>query len=217
MEKKIMYVSLIMWIVLMLNGCYTPKSHIIGRTTIRRPILFDENKNIVRTDGVYIDEDRCSKWADGMYYFFFPDGTFHAVYLKFPIFHGDTLDVNESLLKELSIKHMNSWKYYVWGVYQISGDTIIAEGFERGGLFFSEWEARSFQFKMQDTNCMTQFYGSWNYADGTYEDDVARNLVFIPASGIPSSDKYNYVMKEKLMWSDKKAWKAYMQKMKIEK
>ena len=214
--KKPRYIIIVL-IVLILSGCYAPKSHIIGRTTIRRPILFDENNNLMRTDGVYTREDYSSREGIGMYYFFFPDGTFHAVILLFPIFHGDTLNVSESLKKEYSITHDDCWKHSIWGVYHITGDTVIAEGFARWGLFSEVWTSRSFHFKVQERYSMTEYYGNTNYSDGSYDYDVTRNLAFIPTSDIPSSDKYNYVKKEKLMWSDKKAWKAYMQKMKIEK
>jgi len=105
-----------------------------------------------------------------------------------------------------------------WGVYDIQNDTIIVHSYSKSG-FLKAWELTEDRYKIIDRNSIKRIFFKVRTEDEYYKSNSpwinVSPIHFNPADSIPSSD--NWLKENKWIWRNESDWKAYMDRIKIEK
>jgi len=136
-------------------SCAPQKKEVIAKSTIKLEGKNTNIRDLLEIDGYYTDI-REEKHIDNV--MFFEDGTYvWSFYFREELL-ADSIrkNMSKSIKTWIEDKQMR-WGSY-WGVYRISGDTIIGNYFENG-TFWRGWSFVEERYKIVDRTTVKKYIG----------------------------------------------------------
>lgn len=198
-------------------SCASQKKEIIKKTTIKLEGSKTNIRDLIETDGYY----SMSEYPDSNCRMFFEDGTWVDFSFKRNLSKNE-IKANMDQSVERGKKDEQARWGRDWGVYRIQNDTIIVHRYFKGS-FLEAWSLSEERYKIIDKETIRRIYyrGILKIDDSYYEDSnnspwrVNENYYFTSANSLPSSDCW--LKEEKWIWRNESDWKAYMERVKLEK
>lgn len=185
-----------------------------GATTgIREKIRADGYFQYWRKDMIGYNQELQKQ--DTMWYniVFYEDGTF---LYNFSAPSGQAVAI-PAYLQQVAANGKNDLFYrsFFWGIYRLSGDTIIAQCLSYAGTSYNNpWKPGEFRYKVLAPDRL-QLVGSRELEGDTPADNIlqaallqnASLLQFYPAQLPPP---FSWLKEEKVFWRHEEDWKNYM-------
>lgn len=158
------------------------------------------------------------KQLDSVQYnmFFFPDGVFAYCFYVNGQFSDNVKLYFDSVYDTKKATPNDYWASFNWGMYKLTGDTIITWSTNRATLN-SGWDIREQWFKIIDRQTLKSIYARPIGLDYLSQEDLEKywynrdrysEARFTPLEKMPSSD--NWLKREKWFWCNEEDWKNYM-------
>jgi hypothetical protein len=211
----------LLFLLLCCFSCASQKKEVVSKSTIKLEGTKTNIRSLLEIDGYYA-------WPNCPYNngdMFFEDGTWVSFYFRRDKNTDQILPENEkkaNMSKSVQtwiVDGQVRWGTY-WGVYKISGDTLVLYHYDKGH-FWKGWALRESRFKIIDKTTILliygkellktheQYYKSINFNPWIKNGD---KLYFNSADSLPASDCW--LKEEKWIWRNEQDWKAYMERIK---
>lgn len=167
-----------------------------------------------RNDGITYNTQTQERDTSFFFLLFYEDGSF----LFSSLLKNQMGNTPEEYFKQV-IQNGKEHRFYStgsWGIYRLSGDTIIAESLENSTRSLNHpWMPGEYRYRIVNRNTL-QLIDSRNFTDKSatigeetknFLDNVSL-ITFFPSRVPPS---YSWLKKDKFFWRREADWKAYME------
>ena len=197
--------------VILFYSCASRKKEIIAKSTIKLEGRSTNIRKLINTDGYYT-----SSGSGGI--IFFEDGTLVYFYVKD--------DISDSEISNNVYKSIRTWKESTqaawwganWGVYKIKDDTITVHSYDKP-VFLKPLGISETRYKVINKETIKAVFFKIRTDDEYYKTNSPwidnPPIHFVPADSLPNSNCW--LKEEKWIWRNESDWKAYMEKIEVEK